>query len=112
LWRQVKQLSVGDYNLKINNNDSLLNIGFETIFEWDFGGISAEKVKNGYCVIIRELKFFNDKYHKIYFKTRDDANEYVRGIVTIRKGSVRSLEVPDGFISKKELKEQKNKTNF
>ena len=78
---------------------------------WNFDRMSVKKVRNGYCVTITEFDFWKNKKHKIYFRTTDDVNKYTNSITYIQNGiGHRVLEVPDGFISKKELKPRKNKT--
>lgn len=94
----------------ISSDGINLNIGFAVMFTWKYENMKVKKVKHGYCVIITEFGWWANKKHKIYFKTIEDVNKYVNGIAYIKDNSrfsIRSLEVPNGFISKKELKRNK-----
>lgn len=95
--------------MKISSDGINLNIGFATMFTWKYENMKVKRVRNGYCVIITEFGWWANKKHKIYFKTIEDVNEYANGIATIKDGEFhfRTLEVPNGFISKKELKQKK-----
>ena len=93
----------------ISSDGINLNIGFATMFTWKYESMKVKRVRNGYCVIITEFDWWVNKKHKIYFKTIEDVNEYANGIAAIKDGNFhfRALEVPNGFISKKDLKQNK-----
>jgi hypothetical protein len=93
----------------ISSDGINLNIGFAVMFTWKYENMKVKKVKNGYRVTITESDLWANKKHKIYFKTIEDVNEYANGIAIIKDGEFhfRTLEVPNGFISKKELKQKK-----
>ena len=96
----------------ISSDGINLNIGFTVMFTWKYENMKVKKVKNGYCVTITEFDSWINKKHKIYFKSIDDVNKYAKGIAEIKDNggfTLRTLEIPNGFISKKELK---NKTKI